>query len=117
MVEALWFEKADELGNPIKWLKTPKPATAHPPGGPRQAKKPRINTTVDVPVDILVVSSGEDDPNYEGTTEYTLPEDSDALDTDTDWLGKYDTIEDTIESMMHSSNVEVLHFFVITSTD
>ena len=117
MAEALRFEKADELGNPIKRLKTPKLATAHPPGGLRHIKKPRIDTTVDVPVDILVVSSGEDDPNYEGTTEYTSPEDSDALDTDTDWLGKYDTIEDTIELMMHPSNVEVLHFFVITSTD
>ena len=117
MAEALRFEKADELGNPIRRLKTPKPATARPPGGPRQAKKPRVDTTVDVPADILVVSSGEDDPNYEGTTEYTSPEDSDALDTDTDWPGEYDTIEDTIESMMRPSNVEVFHFFVITSTN
>jgi hypothetical protein len=117
MAEALWFEKVDKLGNPIKRLKTPKPATACPLGGLCQAKKPHIDMTVDVPADILVVSSSEDDPNYDGTTECTSPEDSDVLDTDTDWPSKYNTIEDAIESMMHPSNAEVLHLFIITLTD
>ena len=117
MAEAIRFKKADELGNPIKRLKTPKLVTARPPGGPCQAKKPHIDTTVNVPADILVVSSSEDDPNYEGTTEYTSPEDSDALDTNMDWPGKYITIEDAIEPMMCPSNAEVLHLFIITLTD
>jgi hypothetical protein len=113
MAEALRFEKADELGNPIKCLKTPNPTTARPPRGRCQAKKPRIDTshtTVDVPEDVLVVSSGDDDPNYEGTMEYTSAEESE-LSTDPDWPGEYDTIE----MMLCPSNVEVIFFIFILS--
>ena len=109
MAEALQFEQADKLGNPIKQLKTLNP---HPPCSPHQAKKPCIDMTVNVPVDVLVVSSGEDNPNYNGTIEYTLPEDSE-LSTDTDWLGKYDTFE----MMLCPSNMEVFFSFIYYHSD
>jgi hypothetical protein len=129
MAEALRFEKADEHGNPIKRLKTPNPATArplHPPARPqlplrppmrsqlplRQAKKLRVDTTVDVPNDILLVSSGDndEDPNYEGTTECTSPEDSEYCSTDTDWPGEYDTYE---MMLLPPSNAEVCFCLVL----
>ena len=129
MAEALRFEKADEHGNPIKHLKTPNPATARPlrplarpqlplhPPMPSQlplcrAKKPCVDTTVDVPNDILLVSSGDDDkdPNYEGTTECMLPEDSEYCSTDTDWPGEYNTYE---MMLLPPSNTEVCFCLVL----
>jgi hypothetical protein len=76
MAEALAYEKADELGNPIKRLTVPRPlneknsATARPSGKQRQFKTLRIDH------DIVVVSSDEDDLNYEAT------ECSDTCDSD-----------------------------------
>ena len=80
MAEALRYEKADELGNPIKCLKTPNPATACP-RKPRQVKKPHIDTSVDIPTDVFVVSSDDDD-NYETTTESLTSLESGLTDTD-----------------------------------
>jgi len=61
MAKALEFEKADELGNPIKRLAVGSAATPHPPRKARIAKKPRINMTE------AIVSSDEGDLNYEAT--------------------------------------------------
>ena len=90
MAEALRYEKADELGNPIKRLKTPNPATARP-RKPRQVKKPRIDTSVDLPTgtDIFVVSS--DDDNYETATGTESSTSIESGFTDTDWPGECDS--------------------------
>jgi hypothetical protein len=91
MAEALRYEKADELGNPIKRLKTPNPATARP-RKPRQVKKPRIDTSVDIPTgtDVFVVSSDDDD-NYETATGTESSTSIESGLTDTDWPGEYDS--------------------------
>ena len=89
MAKALRYEKADELGNPIKRLKTPNPVTAVHPRKPCQVKKPCIDTSVDIPTDIFVVSSDDDD-NYETTTESSMSLESGL--TDTDWPGEYDSL-------------------------
>lgn len=104
MAEAIRFEKSDELGNPIKRLKTPNPATARPPRKPRQAKRPRVEKSVDVPADepdVFVVSSDDDD--YEGITECTTSALESEDSYDSDWPGEYDTIE----MLLRPSNAEV----------
>jgi hypothetical protein len=91
MAEALRYEKVDELGNPIKRLKTPNPATARP-RKPRLVKKPCIDTSVDIPTgtDVFVVSSDDDD-NYETATGTESSTSIESGLTDTDWPGEYDS--------------------------
>ena len=68
MAKAFRIEKLDKLGNPIKRLKTPNPAThTH---HKTQAKRPHIDTSVDVPVNVFIVTSSDDD-DYDGTVKRT----------------------------------------------
>lgn len=89
MADALAYEKADELGNPIKRLTVTKgniSATARP-RKPRQAaqakssKRPRVDTAVDVPTDIHVLSSDEDDVDYVSTERSESYDSDDTSDT------------------------------------
>ena len=111
MAEALRYEKADELGNPIRRLKTPNPATARPPRKQRQVKRPRIDagTSVDVPsTDVFIISSSDDD-DYEGATEGTTSTSSLLEEgfTDTDWPGEVDTPYMLVRDLPPTLNAEV----------
>ena len=72
MANALAYEKADELGNPIKHLTIIKgniSAIAHPwkpcqAAQAKSAKRPCIDTAVDVLTNIHVLSLDENDVNY-----------------------------------------------------
>ena len=105
MAEAIRFEKSDKLCNPIKRLKTPNPATARPPRKLHQAKRPRVEKSVDVPADEpdnFVISS-DDNNDYEGITECTMSALESEDFSDSDWLDEYDTIE----MLLRPSNAEV----------
>ena len=106
MADALAFEKADELGNPIKRLmgpsgKVPGKAsmTARPPGKAGKAHQFK-SLHADVPADepIVVVSSDEDDNSY-----VTTKCNSDGT-ADSWWPGE------VAEADVLPSNAEV-HFF------
>lgn|ERR1700761_1093059 len=85
MAEALEFEKADELGNPIKRLTAATLPVRHP-RKPRQVKKQRIESTAitDVAAAALVLSSDENDLDYEATepaeSEDSAPSECDSVE-------------------------------------
>ena len=104
MAEALKFEKADKLSNLIKRLNAgvapAHPRSVAPACKPWQVKKWQcIN-----PNHIVVVSSDEDNTNYESTEVATEPEDSEAGCDTSEWPNKFEEV--------FSSNAKV-HFFPI----
>jgi hypothetical protein len=114
MAEALRFEKSDELGNPIRRLNWDT-TTAHPsrPRKPaaRKVKKPRVETTVtlDVPSDVLVISSDEDDLTYE------TAENSDAeteVSIASEWPNELCS-SDSIEMLPSNAEVRLIFIFII----
>ena len=69
MADALAYEKADELGNPIKRLtassnKSATSATVCRPRKQGKVKQHQVSATVNVPADIVTVSSDDEDLSY-----------------------------------------------------
>ena len=81
MADALAYEKADELGNPIKRLtassnKSTTSATARRPRKQGKVKQHQVSATVNVPADIVTVSSDDEDLSYVATDYYSDAGDS-----------------------------------------
>ena len=118
MADALAYEKADELGNPIKRLTAPSgkasgkaSATARPSGKAGKARHVKsLHADLDVDKPIVVVSSDEDDDSYV-TTEC----DSDAT-ADSCWPGEVDEA-DVGDVLLSNAEVQFSFFFSYYCSD
>ena len=123
MADALAYEKADELGNPIKRLtassnKSATSATARRPRKQGKVKQHQVSATVNVPADIVTVSSDDEDLSYVATDYYSDAGDSDGT-SDTWWPNEVRS--DAVDAL--PTNAEVLfvlfrfYFYFDTSLD
>jgi hypothetical protein len=113
MAEALKFEKSDELGNPIKCLNfnttTARPSQPRKPAV-RRVKKPRVETTMDVPSDVLVISLDEDDLTYETAEATECSGGESEVSIASEWPNEL-YLSDSIEVL--PSNAEVCLFLFL----
>jgi hypothetical protein len=99
MAEALKFEKADELGNPIRRLAAV---------GPTRVRKQRVvkkKQRVD-PEIVVVVSSDDNDTDYVATEVATEPEDSEGS-AGSEWPNEFE------EHLPSNDEVRHMSYFIL----